>query len=150
MKKALLLLIAVTVSFGTLFSQDSEKTASEYVRMLSSKNPARIIEACNWFGENENKEGFSKMVELVSHSDESVRIWSSANLGLLKDVEAVNPLIDQLEKESSADVRYTIILAITRLGLKEDSQKDRLKALRRKEKDPIVLDYIAKMEEKLK
>ncbi|MDA3900585.1 MAG: hypothetical protein PF637_08705 [Spirochaetes bacterium] len=150
MKKALFLLLAIVVSFGTLYSADAEKTVEDYLTDLSSKNPARVVDACNWFGKNENVEGYDKMLTLVSHSEESVRIWSSANLGLLKNVEAVNPLIDQLEKETSADVRYTIILAITRLGIKDDEQKERLKKLKRKEKDPIVLDYITKMEEKLK
>jgi flagellar capping protein FliD len=147
MKKILFAILVVLFSISALYSKD-DKGADEYKQELKSSDKTVVINACNWFGKNDNKEANEQMIKLIDNKDPEIRMWSAANLGILKEEKALSPLISQLEKEAIADVRYSQILAISRIGVKNDSDKKKLLAIKDKETDPIIKDYILKMEEK--
>jgi HEAT repeat protein len=60
----------------------------------------------------------------------------------------VDALNEALLNDSSADVRYAAILAISRIG--STKSIDALKTAREKESDPYIKDYIDKMEARMK
>ncbi len=139
-----ILLLAITA----LHAQDEEKTAEDYVNDLSSNNPEVVITALNWFGENENKDGNDKMKELLSHNNDEVRMWAAANLGIVGDESAIDPILEQIVQERNSDVRYAMVLAITRIGITTEENKEKISELKELERNPIIKDYITKMEEK--
>jgi HEAT repeat protein len=147
MKKILSLLLVFMLAGVLLYAQE-EKTAEDYVNDLSSNNPSLIVEACNWLGENNNKDGVEKMIDLLSHENDEVRMWSAANLGLLGEDTAFDPILDSLVRESNSDVRYTMVLSLTRIGVTTEEQKDKINELKGLETNPIIKDYITKMDEK--
>jgi len=50
--------------------------------------------------------------------------------------------------ENNSDVRYTIVLAIARLGIDSKESYNNLLQAKEKETDPFTKDFIVKMEEK--
>lgn len=146
MKKILFSILVVLLSISVLSAAD--KSLKAYKKDLKTDNIELIVTACQWFGDNENKEANEELISLISHENELVRLWSATALGQLKVQDSLSPLVFQLEKEPVANVRYAQILAISRIGIDNDALKEKLQAMKDKETDPIIIDYISKMEEK--
>ncbi len=60
----------------------------------------------------------------------------------------MDSLEEQLLIEPNADVRYTIFLSLTRIGLSERKHVEVLKKAQEAETDPIIKDYMDKIIEK--
>jgi len=58
----------------------------------------------------------SHFAEGLKHNDERVRKHIAKQIGVLRDITQVNNLIEFLAEERDFDVRYEIILALTRIG----------------------------------
>ncbi len=149
MKKILSVLFMLFLVATMLHAQEEEeKTTEDYVNDLSSSNPSVIINACNWLGENGKKDGNDKMVDLLTHENEEVRMWAAANLGLTGEDGDIEKFLRRIVNEESSNVRYAMVLAITRIGVSNEEDKARISELKDLETDPIVKDYITKMDEK--
>lgn len=149
MKKNLFVITFVIFLCASLSA--AEKSADAYIKDLSSKDAATVIKAEKWLGEKEEKAAVTKLVENLQNSNNAeIRKQAAVALGLIEDKKAVEPLIDQLLKEQNADVRYAIVLAVTRIGIENKAQYEKLVQAKNNETDPIIKDYVEKLEEKLK
>lgn len=147
MKKILSVLFILLMA-GAVLHAEEEKSVEDYVNDLSSDNPSDVINACNWLGENEKDDGNEKMVELLTHDNDEVRIWAAANLGLVGEGDAIEPILRQIVQERNSDVRYAMVLAITRIGISSEEDKEKIAEIKDLETNPIIKDYITKMDEK--
>lgn len=146
--KKILSIMFILFLVGTMLHAQEERSTEDYVNDLSSNNPSVIIAACNWLGENGKKDGNDKMMDLLTHENDQVRLWAAANLGLVGENEAVAAILEHIVRESNSDVRYAMVLAITRIGVTSDEDKQKITELKDLETNPIIKDYIAKMDEK--
>ena len=156
MKKVSAALFILAFSCAAVFAADApaekkadNKDAKQYIADLSSADEATVIEAENWLGEKKEKAATTKLLDLVKN-DQRVRVktYASVALGLIGEKETAEPLSDLVLSEQNADVRYSMLLAMMRIG--GDSKKfiDNLTAARDKETDPFIKDFVAKMEAK--
>ena len=58
----------------------------------------------------------SHFAEGLNHNDERVRKHIAKQIGVLRDITQVNNLIEAITEEQDFDVRYEIIMALTRIG----------------------------------
>ena len=126
------------------------KSAAEYVADLKSTDQAVVLEAVKWAGEKKEKAAVPELVNLVgSGATAEIRMNAAVSLGLIGEKSACEPMSERLLLESNADVRYAIVLSITRAGIETKKTYENLLAARDKETDPIIKDYIVKIEQKL-
>ncbi|MBP7586051.1 MAG: hypothetical protein KBA61_18555, partial [Spirochaetes bacterium] len=65
--------------------------------------------------------------------------------GYIGETSTIDSLNDRLLVEQNSDVRYTILLSLTRIGVSEKKHVEVLKKARDAETDPIIKDYMEKM-----
>ena len=153
MKKISIALFVLAFSCAAVFAADAAKTADkdakQYIEDLSSSDEATVVAAENWLGEKKEKAADAKLLDLVKN-DKRIRVktYAAVALGLIGEKDMAEPLSELVLTEQSADVRYSMLLAMMRIG--GDSKKfiDNLTAARDKETDPFIKDFVAKMEAK--
>lgn len=149
MKKIIFLISIFLISASVLSA--AEKTSAEYIKDLSSKDTNTVVAAQKWLGEKQEKTAVNKLVEnLKNSSSVEIRMSAAVALGLIEEKTAVDPMIEKLLTESNSDVRYAIVLAITRIGLENKAQYNKLVQAKNNETDPIIIDYVEKLQQKLK
>lgn len=148
MKKKLFLIFTL-ISISTVLL-GAEKSKEEYMNDLSSDDVKTVVEAEKWLGNKKEKKAVEKLVDLNKNSSsKEIRMNAAVALGLIGDKNTVDGLIDQLLVERNADVRYALVLAITRIGIKKKSQYDKIMQAADNESDALVLDYLKKIKEKI-
>lgn len=159
MKKVLIALTLLFAMSAFLFAQDtkqdakkeSSKSAKEYIADLNSNDENTIIRAADWLGREKESDALPCLKKLLKEDNRAkVRLHSAMAMGYIGDKSAVDSLNDRLLIEPEADVRYTIILSLTRIGISEEKHVDVLKKARDAETDIIIRDYMDKMVAKYK
>ncbi len=144
MKK--ILIVVLSLFFCSSLFADT-KTAKEYIADLNpQKDEKIIITAAEWLGNEKEKDAIPGLIKLLSDARENVRVSSAVALGYIGEEEACDALNASLLKDESANVRYAAILSTFRIGSKKS-----LKAwqeAKEKESDPVIRDFLTKMEEK--
>ena len=137
------------VSDGSMAQDKAKKTAKEYMADLSSSDEATVVSAEEWIADNKEKEALAKLQELLrSDNRVKVRLYAAIALGEIADEAAAESLNNALLNDPSADVRYSALLGIARIGSK--SSYDAVQKARESEQDPFIKDLIKKMEDKFK
>ena len=148
MKKKLFLIFTLVCISTILLG--AEKSKEEYLNDLSSDDVETVVAAETWLGSKKEKKAVEKLVDLNKNSSsKEIRLNAAVALGLIGDKNTVDGLIDQLLVERNADVRYALVLAITRIGIKTKAQLEKLEQAGQNESDPLVLDYLQKIKEKI-
>lgn len=146
--KKILVLTLVICTFAVK-SYAADKSAKDYVADLKSADDAVVLEAENWVGDNTEKTAIKDLVALMKNSTNAeVRMNAAVALGLIGEKEAIEPLTDDIVVEPNADVRYAMLLAISRIGIDSKKSYNALLQAKEKETDPYIKDYIEKMEKK--
>ncbi len=154
MKKIMLLTLCMIFSFiivsdGSMAQDTAKKSAREYIADLSSNDEATVVAAEEWIANNKEKSALSKLQELLrSDNRVKVRLYAAIALGEIADEESAETLNNALLNDPSADVRYSALLGIARIGSK--SSYDAIQKARESEQDPFIKDLIKKMEDKFK
>jgi HEAT repeat protein len=154
MKKIMLITVCVMfmfamVSDGSMAQDKAKKTAKEYMADLSSSDEATVVAAEEWIADNKEKSALPKLQELLrSDNRVKVRLYAAIALGEIADEAAAESLNNALLNDPSADVRYSALLGIARIGSK--SSYDAVQKARESEQDPFIKDLIKKMEDKFK
>jgi HEAT repeat protein len=154
MKKIMLITVCVMfmfamVSDGSMAQDKAKKTAKEYIADLSSSDEATVVSAEEWIADNKEKEALAKLQELLRGDKRvKVRLYAAIALGEIADEAAAESLNNALLNDPSADVRYSALLGIARIGSK--SSYDAVQKARESEQDPFIKDLIKKMEDKFK
>ncbi len=139
----------VIVSDGSMAQDKAKKSAKEYIADLSSKDEATVIAAEEWIAENKEKSALPKLQELLrSDNRVKVRLYAAIALGEIAFEDGAESLNNALLNDPSADVRYSALLGIARIGSK--SSYDAIQKARESEQDPFIKDLIKKMEDKFK
>ena len=126
------------------------KSAKEYVNDLSSTDSATLMEAIKWVGTNQEKTAVAPLLSIVKSSAiVDARMEAAVSLGLIEEKSASDELSEDLLVESNANVRYSIVLAITRLGITSQKALENIVKAKDQETDSIIKDYFSKLEEKL-
>jgi len=137
------------VSDGSMAQDKAKKTAKEYIADLSSSDEATVVSAEEWIADNKEKEALAKLQELLRGDKRvKVRLYAAIALGEIADEAAAESLNNALLNDPSADVRYSALLGIARIGSK--SSYDAVQKARESEQDPFIKDLIKKMEDKFK
>ncbi len=127
------------------------KSVKEYIADLSSTDEEVVCTAADWLGKEEEEAAVPKLLELLKGDKRvKVRLYSVIALGLIGEKKTLEALESALLNDQDADVRYSSVLAITRIGIKEKRTVDVLEKAKQSESDPFVLDFLQKMEEKFK
>jgi HEAT repeat protein len=156
MKKILVALFVVAFSSAAVFAADApadrktpDKNAKQYIEDLSSPDEATVIAAEDWLGQQTERGATVKLLDLLK-TDQRVRVrmYSAVALGLIADKDTAEPISGFLLSEQSADVRYSMVLAIMRIGGGSQQTISNLTAAREKENDPFIKDFVTKMEAK--
>jgi len=149
MKKVVSSLIFVLFAVAILNAAESKKSAKDYMADLDSgKDEIKIVEAARWAGEKQEKPAVSSLIVLLKDKRENVRIEAGIALGLIGEESAVEELNKSMLNDESANVRYASLLATFRIGSKKSLES--WKKARATETDPIIKDFLKKMEEKAK
>lgn len=160
MKKLLLSFASVFVLISFLSAQDAPKkeekkeekakSTQEYIKDLAGSDENTIIKACDYLGQKEEKDAIPGLLPLLKDSGKSpqVRMWAAIALGLIGEEQALDPLAECIQKDSSADVRYSAILAMSRIGTKDKKYLDLFKDRMNGDPDPFIRDYLTKLYEK--
>lgn len=136
------------VSDGSM-AQDKAKGTKEYIADLSNSDESTVVTAEEWIADNKEKSALPKLQELLrSDNRVKVRLYAAIALGEIADEKAAESLNNALLNDPSADVRYSALLGIARIGSK--SSYDAVQKARESEQDPFIKDLIKKMEDKLK
>ena len=134
------------ISTSFLYAKKSEK---DYIADLdSTKSEQVIVEAAKWAKKNKSEKAVPNLIELLSDSREDVRLNVVLALGYIEDEKAAEPLNKVILEDKSSNVRYAALLSSVRIGSR-DSVDTWIKA-KDTETDPIILDFLGKMEEKAK
>ncbi len=148
MKKLTLVLIAVFMATSA-FSADKKKSAEDYIKDLDpSKDEKVIVEAADFLGKEKEKDAVKKLQDLLKDQRVNVRLHAVIALGYIGQEESAESLNGILLNDESPNVRYAAVLSISRIGSKKSI--DALKEAKAKESDPFILDFLKKMEEKIK
>ncbi len=154
MKKLVLTIITVFAIVTIVNAQEAKKepakkNAKDYITDLSSNDEATVIRAADWLGQEKEKDALPKLKNLLRDDNRAkVRMSSAMAIGYIGEEASIADLNDRLLKEQVADVRYTIVLAITRVGVSEKKHLEVLKQARAAETDPLIKDYYDKMWER--
>ncbi len=151
MKRAICAALFVMIAVAFIQAQEakSEKSAKEYIGVLSSGGDEKaLIEAAQWLGNKKEKDAVPGLINLLSDKRSSVRMESAVALGLIEEESAVDALNNSLVNDESAEVRYAALLATLRIGSKKSI--DAYKKSKEKETDPFIQDLLTEMEEKAK
>ncbi len=156
--KKILFIIAICILSISLVSAEEvkkeepakeSKSNEQYIKDLSSEDENLIIKAAENLGEKQEKKAVTQLTSLLkSDKRVKVRLYAAIALGQIGDVEAIETLNESLVGDQSADVRYSVLLAIHRID--PSKSIDALKKLRETETDPIIVDYLDKMEAKIR
>lgn len=169
MKKLLYSFISVLILVTFVYAQDESKDApketkkeekkvekktksvKEYIADLSSTDEEVVCNAADWLGKEKEDAAIPKLLELLKEDKRAkVRLYSVIALGLMGDKKILEALESALLNDQDADVRYSSLLAITRIGIKEKRTVDVLDKVKQSESDPFIIDFLQKMEEKFK
>ena len=127
----------------------NKKTTKSYLTYLdSSAEEQAVLKAINFALEKKDSKAIPKIITLLQDERTIVRLKSCVALGELKSKEAIDVLNKIVLEDDSSDVRYASLLAIIKIG--SDKSGRTLQKLKAQEKDPIIKDFLAKMEKKLK
>ena len=159
MKKVLIAMTILFTMSSFIFAQDAKsdsknqptKSAKEYIADLTGNDENTIIRAADWLGREKETDALPGLKKLLKEDNRmKVRLHSAMAMGYIGDKSAVDSLNERLLIEPEADVRYTIILSLTRIGISEEKHVDVLKKARDAETDIIIRDYMDKMVAKYK
>jgi HEAT repeat protein len=160
MKKTLIMMVLVAFPLSLAFAQDQksdakkpekEKTVQEYIKDLDSSNEDVVVEAEKKIGEKKEESATAKLLVLCKGDKrDRVRMYAAVALGIIADKKTAEPLSEMMLSELNADVRYAQVLAISRIGIDSKKAADNLMAVKNKESDPFIKDFVTKMEEKFK
>lgn len=144
-----ILFFFVLVSDNSIAQDKSSKSAKDYIADLSSTDEATVLIAEQWIADNKEKSALPQLHELLRGDKRvSVRLFAAIALGEIADESSTETLNNALLNDPSSDVRYTVLLAIARVGSK--SSYDVVQKAKESEQDPFIKDLLIKMEDKLK
>ncbi|HON77387.1 MAG TPA: HEAT repeat domain-containing protein [Spirochaetota bacterium] len=157
MKRIMAVVIIMFACASVVHAQEAKsetaknKTAKEYIADLSSTNESIVIQAAQWLGKEKESDAVPKLKELLTQDNRNkVRLHSAMALGYIGEESSIDALNGRLLNEPVADVRYTILLAITRVGISKKEHVEVLKKARDNESDIFIKDYLDKMWERFK
>jgi HEAT repeat protein len=160
MKRILYVFIALLIAANLANAQEEKKEApkeekskstEEYIADLSSKDEDTICTAANWLGKEEEEAAMPKLIDLLQNDKRSkVRVYSVIALGLIKEKGALEALEGAALNDQNADVRYSAVLAIVRIGSDEKRTLDVLEKVKNTDSDPYIKDFLDKLWEKYK
>jgi HEAT repeat protein len=130
---------------------EKEKSKEEYIADLNTgADESKVLAAEEWVGQKQEEGAINNLLVLLKGDKrDKVRMNAAVAFGLIGKKESGDMIAEFFGNETSADVRYAEVLAIARAGYTKKGL-DKLMAARDKETDPFILDFIKKMEEKLK
>jgi HEAT repeat protein len=109
------------------------------------------VSAIDWLGSKEEKKAVVRLTEMMQQDKRiAVRAHAASSIGLIAEKDSMKPLIEHIVKESSPVVRYSMVLAMARIGIESKEQYDALMQIKQSETDPYIKDFIEKMEAKFK
>lgn len=164
MKKILMIAMIIALPVAYTYAADekadqkkveepkkAEKSKGEYIADLNSGNSEdTILAAEDWVGSKQEEGAIDNLLILLKGDKrDKVRMNAAVAFGLIGKKESGDMIAEFVGNETSADVRYSEVLAIARAGYTKKGL-DKLMAARDKETDPFILDFIKKMEEKIK
>lgn len=157
MKRILVVFIIMFACASVVHAQEAKsepaknKTAKEYIADLSSGNESIVIQAAQWLGKEKESDAVPKLKDLLTQDNRNkVRLYSAMALGYIGEESSIDALNGRLLNEPDSDVRYTILLAITRVGVSKKEHVEVLKKARDSESDVFIRDYLDKMWERFK
>ncbi len=125
------------------------KSAKAYIADLSSEDENTVVQAIDWLGNEKEAASVPELMKLLkSDKRVKVRLFAAIALGLIGDEKSIVTLNEALLNDRSADVRYTVLLAIHRID--PSKSIDALQKAKESESDPYIVDYLTKMEAKIK
>ena len=128
---------------------NKKESSEQYLLDLdASKDEATILKAIDFVGSKKKSKALPKLMNLLGDQRDQIRLNVCATLGLLENKKAIPTLNKIVLEDSSSDVRYSALLAIVRIGV-DDSVRT-LEKLKNQETDPIIKDFLAKLEGKSK
>ena len=146
MKKLFFVILTIMISTSFLYAKKTEK---DYIADLDSVNNEQVIvEAAKWAKKQKSEKAIPGLIELLSDSRDEVRLNAVIALGYIEDESAAEPLNKVILEDKSSNVRYAALLSSVRIGSR-DSVDTWIKA-KDTETEPIILDFLGKMEEKAK
>ena len=131
---------------------EKEKSKEEYIADLTTgSSEDKVLAAEEWVGKKQEEGAVNGLLTLLKDDKrDTVRMNAAVALGLIGQKKSDEKISEIVINETSADVRYAEVLAISRIGISSKKSADNLSAARDKETDPFILDFIKKMEEKFK
>ncbi|MBM1104827.1 HEAT repeat domain-containing protein [Aurantibacter crassamenti] len=102
---------------GQLASKDID--ASEpLLELLNDSDHEIVAQAVKILGDVKNAKAGELLIPLLKHESERVRFFTAQALGRIKQVDAVQPLLDMLAANADVDnyVRHAAVLALSRIG----------------------------------
>jgi HEAT repeat protein len=168
MKKIIFTIIFVFTVATLLYSQDASKDAKaadvkkevkkeekkskstkEYIKDLASNDEATVVAAADWLGKEKEDDAASELRRLVKEDNRwKVRMYSAMALGYIGQESAIDVLNERLLAEPNELARYTVLLAITRIGVSKKEHVEVLKQAKERESDPFIKDYLDKIYDK--
>jgi len=150
MKKVCIAIIVMFAMVAVFQPQEAKsqqsKSSKEYIADLSSKDEGTIVRAADWLGKEKEEEALPRLKNLLQYDIRpNVRLHSAMAMGYIGETSSIDSLNDRLLVEQNSDVRYTILLSLTRIGVSEKKHVEVLKKARDAETDPIIKDYMEKM-----
>ena len=143
MKQFALIVFALFFSAGSLFALDVKTAMAD----LDSEDEAKVIAAADYLGaEKKEASAVTKLSALSADPRTKVRLHSVKALGYIKKEEAVDALNKVLVSDKDASVRYAALLATVSIGSKKS--EDTLKQIKETETDPMMKDFLDKIEKK--
>ena len=152
MKRILFSIISVFIMVSFLSAEEEKKDVNkdtkDYISDLSSKDEDTVVKAIDWLGKEEEGSAVPKLINLIKNDQRmKVRLYAVIALGLIKDEKTVKDLEQTLLNDQSPEVRYSSILAITKIGSDDWKRTmDVFEKVKKSESDPYIKDYLTKME----
>lgn len=154
MKKRLLPVLILLISFTAAQAEEKKKSPKEYIADLKSDNDETVMTAARELGAAKAKDAIDPMIERIkSHQNPRVRIVLAKGLGLMETKkQPTTALSEVVQADDDNSVVYASLLAI--LNLKDFDNPDAAKALeyceKNKANDPYIADVVKKIRDAMK
>lgn len=144
MKIKIVILMAVLVP-AMVLSAEKKQSPEYYLSVLKKGGDTKeVVQASRWAGKNRSKEAVEHLLVLLDDKRAQVRVEAASALGLIKDESVLPSLHNTLLHDQVSSVRYAALLAVLHIG--SETSLEPLKSCRRREKDPVMVDLLMKLE----
>jgi len=142
--------IGIGYNFGKKIAEGKTRVEKDqlqkYLDDLESNDEKLISSACIWLGNRGVILAMPRLIQLLKTDERySVRNYAAVGLGLIGDRRGLTPLLEAALHDENSSVQYTCVISISRIG-PTISVKKALRDAKNKFTDPMIVDYIEKME----